>query len=156
MPWLLKYYSKIPVPYAQVTAEELFHIGIIPSNTDFVRLQTYGRLVGLDLAFFKNGHRYHTRFDDFENIPLGSYQHVGDTLLTLVESLANARELNAPLDELRAWTIYYDFFGLFLIYYTEDIAILIYTFMALISVALMVKGLLDFKLRKYYLTPVIV
>ncbi|ENN70647.1 hypothetical protein YQE_12592, partial [Dendroctonus ponderosae] len=92
-PWLLKYYRKVPHPYGSVSAEEVFQAGIIPSDTDFRIFRDFGNLVGVDMAYYKDGYRYHTKYDGFDNIPLGSYQHGGDNTLALVKYLANAPEV---------------------------------------------------------------
>lgn len=49
---------------------------------------------GLDMAKFINGFAYHTKYDQFSNIPRGSIQNTGDNLLGLVRSIANSTELD--------------------------------------------------------------
>ncbi|CAH0551529.1 unnamed protein product [Brassicogethes aeneus] len=125
--WLMKYYNKVPHPYAQAAGEEIFQSGIIPSDTDFRIFRDFGALVGFDMAFYKDGYRYHTKFDQFDVIPLGSYQHIGDNTLSLVKNLANAPELASTNneEESNVGVIFYDIFGLFMVSYSTSTAIII-------------------------------
>lgn len=144
-PWLLTYYSKVPHPYGQAAGEEIFQSNIIPSDTDFRIFRDYGGLVGLDMAFFKQGYRYHTKYDDFEHIPLGSFQHVGDNTLSLVRSLANAPEVSNPKDN-PGKIIFYDFLGLFMISYTQTVAHVVNYVVVLLSLAIFAFSVHTFKI----------
>lgn len=135
-PWLVKYYGKVPHPYGQAAGEEIFQSGIIPSDTDFRVFRDVGGLVGLDMAFIKDGYRYHTSHDTFENIPLGSYQHAGDNVISLVKNLANCPELyeNVPSE---GTVVYYDVFGLFFMKYPK-------LFGSILNVYAITSSLIDF------------
>ncbi|KAF2903089.1 hypothetical protein ILUMI_03105 [Ignelater luminosus] len=145
-PWLLKYYHKIPHPYAQVAAEELFQSGIIPSDTDFRIFRDFGNMIGLDFVLYKDGYRYHTTHDRFSNIELGSYQHTGDNMLSLVYNLANAPELYNPQEQSKQNFVFYDFFELFLISYSERMAVMMHIGISLISLVISIKSFCDFGL----------
>jgi MFS family permease len=144
-PWLLTYYSKVPHPYGQAAGEEIFQSNIIPSDTDFRIFRDNGGLVGLDMAFFKQGYRYHTKYDDFEHIPLGSFQHVGDNTLSLVRSLANAPEVSNPKDN-PGKIIFYDFLGLFMISYTQTVAHVVNYVVVVLSLAIFAFSVHTFKI----------
>jgi hypothetical protein len=144
-PWLLKYYSRVPHPYAQSIAEEIYVNGIIPSGTDFTVFKYLGHMIGVDMAFFKNGERYHTKDDNFENIPPGSFQHAGDNTLVLVRQLANAPEVMDPKtssDEV----IYFDFLGLFLVSYAATTGYIMNIIVSLASFATYGLSIYIFKL----------
>lgn len=165
-PWLLKYYHKIPHPYAQATAEELFQSGIVPSDTDFRIFRDFGNMIGeiidhigflrdeidmcsylgLDFVLYKDGYRYHTTYDRFSNIELGSYQHAGDNILSLVYNLANAPELYNPHEYPKENFVFYDFFELFLISYSERTAVMMHIGISLISIVIAIKSFRDFGL----------
>jgi hypothetical protein len=98
-------------------------------------------------AFYKQGYRYHTKYDDFEHIPLGSFQHVGDNILSLIRSLANAPEVSNPKDN-PGKIIFYDFFGLFMISYTQTVGHVVNYLMVLQSLAIFAFSVHTFKLGK--------
>ncbi|XP_018573441.1 endoplasmic reticulum metallopeptidase 1 [Anoplophora glabripennis] len=144
-PWIMKYYYKVPHPYGQAAGEELFQSGVIPSDTDFRIFRDFGGLVGVDMAFYKNGYRYHTKFDDFKNIPLGSYQHVGDNALSLVQNLANAPEVSDPVPTYGK-IVYFDILGLFMVSYTTLVAAILNSITVIISLSVFFYSIMDFKL----------
>lgn len=45
-PWLINYYSRVPHPFANVLAEELFQYNLIPSETDFRVFSNYAGMQG--------------------------------------------------------------------------------------------------------------
>lgn len=97
------------------------------------------------MAFFKNGERYHTKDDNFENIPPGSFQHAGDNTLVLVRQLANAPEVMDPKtssDEV----IYFDFLGLFLVSYAATTGYIMNIIVSLASFATYGLSIYIFKL----------
>lgn len=102
-------------------------------------------ITGFDFAFYQNGYRYHTKFDDFQNIPPGSYQHVGDNILTLVKNLASAPEVSEG-DGVPGKMIYYDIFGFFMISYTTRTAFILNIVTVLLSVAVFFYGLWECKI----------
>ncbi|CAG9768481.1 unnamed protein product [Ceutorhynchus assimilis] len=123
-PWLLKYYQEVPHPYGSVLGEEIFQSGLIPSDTDFRIFRDFGNMIGVDMAYFRDGYRYHTKYDTFSNIRMGTYQHGGDNTLSLVKSLANAPEV---LEQQTAAgkPVFFEVFGWFLIYYSQKTALIV-------------------------------
>lgn len=87
------------------------------------------RFKGFDFAFARNGYRYHTKYDNFAAIPLGSYQHVGDNVLELVRKLQDATEIDAELTNTKK-SVYYDFIGFILVNYSASFA---YVFNLIVS-----------------------
>lgn len=87
------YQQAAPHPFGQAAAEELFHSGIIPSDTDFRIFRDFGHIPGMDFAHVMNGYRYHTKYDNIDYIPQPVLQRTGDNVLALVKLIANSEEL---------------------------------------------------------------
>lgn len=125
-PWLMDAYMKsIKNPFATVIAEDIYQNGFIPSDTDFSNFREFvgERLPAYDLAHIRNGYVYHTKHDKIENIQMGSLQSTGDNLLGLLKELDHRAELD---DDSKTTSsdekyVFYDFFGVFLIFYTQSV-----------------------------------
>jgi len=112
--WLVQAYAAaVLYPFANIMGQELFQSNIIPSDTDFRILKTYGKIPGLDIAYFRNGYVYHTKYDDIQLVPLAAVQRAGANLLALVTHLA---ELEWPTDkDFSEYVVFFDYLGLFMI-----------------------------------------
>nr|XP_022904542.1 endoplasmic reticulum metallopeptidase 1-like [Onthophagus taurus] len=135
--WLMKYYSKVPYPFSHVAGEEIFKSNIIPSDSDFRIFRDFGGLIGYDFAYIKNGYRYHTKYDDFTNINDGVYQRSGDNILSLVTSLSEAEEISLQEKtdgQNDQGAVFFDVFGLFVIYYKKTFKCYILTFLKFIEI----------------------
>ncbi|XP_037035534.1 endoplasmic reticulum metallopeptidase 1-like isoform X1 [Bradysia coprophila] len=131
--WMLKYYKENAFhPTATVLFNELFDMKIIPSDTDFRIFRDYGKIPGLDFAIYRNGYVYHTQSDRSENVPLGTYQNVGDNILSLTKAILNAEELRDPKAYDQPNPIYFDYLGWFMITYPVTVAIIINVFVSII------------------------
>ncbi|XP_055702548.1 endoplasmic reticulum metallopeptidase 1-like [Phlebotomus papatasi] len=154
-PWLMNHYRKaVPRPYASTMAEEMFQAELIPSDTDYRIFRDYGRIPGMDLAFTYNGYLYHTQYDTEENFPGESLQNAGDNVLPLVESLASSEELRDPRNYEDGHVIFYDFFNIALIYYSENAGAIINAVLATIGVLLLIVSCVFFV--KYGQIPMLV
>lgn len=47
---LQMYKTAVPYPNGQVAAEEMFHLGVIPSDTDFRIFRDYGHIPGMQTS----------------------------------------------------------------------------------------------------------
>ncbi|EDV36212.1 uncharacterized protein Dana_GF12845 [Drosophila ananassae] len=136
-PWLIKYYNQnAKHPFGTTMAEEIFQSGILPSDSDFRIFRDYGQLPGLDMAQISNGYVYHTVFDNVQVIPLASLQSSGDNALSLVRGFANAYELSGSEDYSEGHAVFFDYLGLFFVYYTETTGIILNCCIAVISLIL--------------------
>ncbi|XP_050743428.1 endoplasmic reticulum metallopeptidase 1 [Drosophila biarmipes] len=125
-PWLMKYYRQYAKhPFATTLAEETWQAGIIPSDTDFRIFRDYGNVPGLDIAQAYNGYVYHTAFDTFSVIPGRSIQNTGNNILALTRAYANASELYEKEESDDSHAVFFDFLGLFFVYYTESTGIIL-------------------------------
>ncbi|XP_017462769.1 PREDICTED: endoplasmic reticulum metallopeptidase 1-like, partial [Rhagoletis zephyria] len=122
--------------FATTFAEELFQSGIIPSDSDFRIFKNFGHIPGLDIAHFKNGYVYHTKFDSIDVIPRGTLQSTGDNILALARAFSNSTELKDPENHASGHAIFYDFLGLFIIDYTEDTGKIINTAVVVVALVL--------------------
>ncbi|XP_052839792.1 endoplasmic reticulum metallopeptidase 1-like [Drosophila gunungcola] len=135
-PWLMKYYRQhAKHPFANAMAEEIFQSGILPSDSDFRIFRDFGNIPGLDMAQIENGYVYHTVFDTFEAVPGRSIQNTGNNVLALVRAFSNASELyEVESDDGQA--VFFDFLGLFFVYYTETTGIVLNCLIGVISLVL--------------------
>ncbi|KAH8386240.1 hypothetical protein KR200_007727, partial [Drosophila serrata] len=136
-PWLVKYYRLYSKhPFATTIAEEIFQGGLLPSDTDFRIFRDFGKVPGLDMAQVNNGYVYHTIFDAYKVIPARSVQNTGNNVLALVRAFSNATELYETESIDDGQTVFFDFLGLFFVYYTETTGIIMNCCIAVISLVL--------------------
>lgn len=125
-PWLIQLYAEsVPFPSAKVLFEEIFHSGLIPSDTDFRIFRDFGGKPGLDFAHCKNGYVYHTKYDRHDMILPSVYQHTGDNLLALVRHIVDSEQLKRPNEFKNGRQVYFDVAGLFMVQYSEVVGIIL-------------------------------
>ncbi|XP_068144104.1 endoplasmic reticulum metallopeptidase 1 isoform X1 [Drosophila tropicalis] len=120
-PWLMRHYkTSVKHPFATTLAEEIFQADLIPSDTDFRIFRDFGPVPGLDMAGVSNGFVYHTKYDRYTAISNRALQNTGDNLLALVRSISNAEEMYDTEAYSEGHSVFFDFLGLFFIYYYES------------------------------------
>ncbi|XP_060807833.1 endoplasmic reticulum metallopeptidase 1 isoform X2 [Amyelois transitella] len=129
---LSAYKRRVSRPNAQSVGEFLFTSGIIPSDTDFRIWRFYGGLNGIDIAFTKFGHVYHTRYDHPDLVRSGVLQCAGDMVMGLVSELADDDDMGnkAPPET----TVYFDFLNTFMIWYRLPAAYAVDVLVALLGI----------------------
>lgn len=147
--WLMKkYLDAVPHPFATVVGEEMYQNGFIPSDTDFSMFkQVVQNLSAYDLADILNGFVYHTKNDRFNFIELGTLQNTGDNLLELLKELDVAEELKAEVPTSNRSVIFFDIFGLFLIFYNDIVAAAINSIVFIAVIACIVWNIYAIKRR---------
>ncbi|XP_052749432.1 endoplasmic reticulum metallopeptidase 1-like isoform X2 [Galleria mellonella] len=121
----------VPRPNAQSFGEYLFQSGVIPSDTDFRIWRDFGNISGIDIAYSKWGHVYHTRYDHPSLVREGVVQCAGDMLLPLLTELADLQDLENKVEPSGA--VYYDFLNLSVIAYSKPAAHAIDALIALLA-----------------------
>ncbi|XP_046630569.1 endoplasmic reticulum metallopeptidase 1-like isoform X1 [Neodiprion virginianus] len=135
-PWILEVYSEsVPYPYASSLAQEIFQSGVIPGDTDFRIFRDFGKVSGLDFAWSTNGYVYHTRFDNVDQVPLGSLQRTGDNILALVRGITAGHYLSdIVMNHQKGSLVFFDFLGAFVVRWPEYLA-------STINIAVILTGL---------------
>ncbi|XP_012263393.2 endoplasmic reticulum metallopeptidase 1-like [Athalia rosae] len=123
-PWILEIYSEtVPYPYASSLAQEIFQSGIVPGDTDFRIFRDFGKVSGVDFAWSTNGYVYHTKFDNVDQIPLGSLQRTGDNMLALVRGMTAGHYLSDVIvHHQKGSLVFFDFLGAFVVRWPEYLA----------------------------------
>nr|CAD7263210.1 unnamed protein product [Timema shepardi] len=96
---------------------------------------------GLDLAWSSNGYVYHTKFDDVNQIPLGTLQRTGDNVLALTQAITSDYHLADTQLYKEGNLIFIDFLGLFVIRWSELFGLVINTSAVALSVFSVVKNM---------------
>ncbi|KHJ90704.1 peptidase, M28 family [Oesophagostomum dentatum] len=121
--WLLNSYLAAAVhPHCSIIAQEIFQSGMFPADTDSRVLRDHGRVPGLDIAFVQNGYWWHTEFDEARRITPGSLQRAGDNVYATLLHLLNSPYLENPAEFADQKSVFFDFFGLFVVFYSEGVA----------------------------------
>lgn len=138
------YSETVPYPYASSLAQEIFQSGIVPGDTDFRIFRDFGKVsgkeserpclfdskylshfytAGLDFAWSTNGYVYHTRFDNVDQVPLGSLQRTGDNILALVRGITAGHYLSDVVsNQQKGSLVFFDFLGAFVVRWPEYLA----------------------------------
>ncbi|XP_026735434.1 endoplasmic reticulum metallopeptidase 1-like isoform X2 [Trichoplusia ni] len=133
-PRVLNAYSRsVPRPNAQGLAEFMFYSGIIPSDTDFRIWREFGNIQGIDIAFVKWAHVYHTRNDRPELLLPGVLQNAGDMLLALASRLADTPAMRDKVESTSE--VYYDYLNVFLVSYSFPVSYAVDICIALFGLA---------------------
>lgn len=138
--WLVREYGRVAkYPHGNVGGEEMFKANLVPSDTDFRVFRDFGKMQGYDFAFARGGYRYHTKYDTFGSIPLGSYQQVGTNILSLLRALRNASvHLLNDIDDIESEpeVVYFDVLYKYMVEYSVNTATVVNTIVAVLSIGM--------------------
>ncbi|XP_058462171.1 endoplasmic reticulum metallopeptidase 1-like [Malaya genurostris] len=143
-PWMIDLYARaVRYPFAHASGEELFHSGLIPSDTDFRIFRDFGHVPGMDFSHMIEGYRYHTKYDNIDYLSLPVLQRTGDNILSLAREMVNSDELARSRDKQsnRGYSVFYDFLGLFFVSYSTDTAVIVNTLVSVLAVLVPYIGL---------------
>ena len=93
------------------------------SDTDYRQFVKYGNVTGFDMAYFQNSYVYHSSLDVYETIEFGSIQHLGQPSLEIVSFLMASDMIDEPDFFAPKKIVYFDLFGLFLVRYPWEMAV---------------------------------
>lgn len=144
-----------PRLHGSILAQELFDTGLLQGDTDYRIFRDFGDIHGLDLAWYRDGYKYHTPRDDLSFVEEGSLQHAGDNAFAYISAICSnttsakiwrddalkmqsdptyKADQNKPLPDLlnaypsRSQIIFYDFLSLITLHYTPLTATIIHFF----------------------------
>ncbi|OMH81695.1 Vacuolar membrane protease [Zancudomyces culisetae] len=120
-------------PHANVFANDAFALGLISSDTDYSVYTAYG-IPGLDIAFYERRSVYHTSYDNLDNVPAGSIDQIGNTVLNAIKSMADDTEfLAAQRGSPKKPSVYFDILHLSMVSFSfVTLKVLYAVFIALI------------------------
>ncbi|CAH0759549.1 unnamed protein product [Diatraea saccharalis] len=118
-------------PSAQAVGEFLFSSGIIPSDTDFRVFRDFGQIQGIDVAFTKWGHVYHTRYDSPELLKAGVVQNAGNMLLNVLIAAADM-DLDEKVEPTKM--VYLDYLNMFMVSISYPASHILDVFVAMFAI----------------------
>jgi hypothetical protein len=81
--------SVAPRLHGSILAQELFDTGLLQGDTDYRIFRDFGDVHGLDLAWYRDGYKYHTPRDDLGWVEEGSLQHAGDNAFAYISAICS-------------------------------------------------------------------
>ncbi|XP_077299515.1 endoplasmic reticulum metallopeptidase 1-like [Arctopsyche grandis] len=148
-PWIMEVYSQtVPYPYASSLAQEIFDSGLIPGETDFRIFRDFGKVSGLDFAWSTNGYVYHTKFDQVNQIPLGTLQRTGDNILALTIGISNGNYLSQGTS-MEGQPVFFDLLGAFVVRFPISVAGVAGLIVLSLSIANIYLNIVSAKKRAY-------
>eukprot|EP01080_Neovahlkampfia_damariscottae_P000564 gene564-8074_t len=119
--WIMNEFSKSVKNFkGNVMGQDVFELKIIPSDTDYKLYKLKDNCVGIDTAFYQNGHVYHTKGDSFETFEEGSILHMGENVEMFVEHMSMmSSNYNTKVDKDKL-PVFFDFLSLKLITYSME------------------------------------
>lgn len=144
--------SHAPSLHGSIVAQELFDTGLLQGDTDYRIFRDFGDIHGLDLAWYRDGYKYHTPRDDITFMDEGSLQHAGSNAIAYILAICSnttkgeiwrddhlkakaqgkadtaATSSHTEMPDLldaypsKSQIIFYDFLSLFNLHYTKSMA----------------------------------
>lgn len=115
--FLIRHFARaVDAPLATSVSYEIYRR--MPNDTDFSIFNQEG-IPGLNFAFIGDGMYYHTIFDNIENVDMGSLQHHGEYIVSLLNRFGNM-----DLDNIREEDrVYFTVPGKIIVHYPVKIVI---------------------------------
>lgn len=100
------------------------------------------------MAFIKNGWVYHTKWDKLSEIPPGSLQHMGANALAILKHLSSKIDFSEVDTDSSGKMVYFDVFGLFMIFYPRWAGMVIDCVIAIATIAAILMNGITFMVHK--------
>ncbi|KAL0477628.1 hypothetical protein AKO1_005555 [Acrasis kona] len=99
-----------------VAAQDVFQSNAVPSDTDYRYFVNAG-MIGLDVAFYRNGHTYHTKRESFDLVDHSSIKNMGDDTLRFMERLSSITDEFPSRNEVDKSNVavYYDLMSYYMV-----------------------------------------
>ena len=131
--WPARVYAENAIhPMANTVAQDVFPL--IPGDTDYrVFSKDFGDVPGVDIIFVLDGYIYHTGYDTADRVSRESLQARGENLIALLQGFTTAPELKNSSTRMlhpnpvEKRPIFFDFYGLWMISYSQKVALLLHT-----------------------------
>ena len=131
--WPARVYAESAVhPMANAVAQDV--MPLIPGDTDYrVFTKDFGDIPGLDIIFVLGGYVYHTGYDTIDRVSPKSMQARGENLIALLQGFTTAPELKNSStravnpNPVEKRPIFFDFYGLVMISYSQTAALALHT-----------------------------
>lgn len=121
---------EVPYPHSTVIGEEI--INHLPSFTDYNDLKGSG-LAGFDFVYYYDGYNYHNVLDKPTIVEQGALQHLGDNTMAMITLYQTSNLLDLNITDYSNY-IYFDAFGLFLVFYNQRSATIVHSILVSLSV----------------------
>jgi hypothetical protein len=135
-------YAKNPVSASFATAI----YGVMPNDTDFSVFRHYG-WSGLNFAVVDGLSYYHTADDNLNNIDLGSLQHYGDQVCSVVKGFAADAAVTPALLSSETSDLFFNILPGVLVTYGETVSVLLAAAAGALFIALSAAALVKRKMR---------
>jgi len=137
---MIEAYSKVPRPFGSVIASEVFHTGLIASDTDFRQFVQYGNLTGLDMAIMQNSYLYHSTQDIPSKIEPGAVQHMGENTMALLKHLTSSAADLTHIKPASNTVFFSGLGGMIFIMYSKTTALRVYTSLSVAAMTMVTRN----------------
>jgi hypothetical protein len=111
--WIMTEYAKANTnSWGSVGGQDIFQSNVVPSDTDY-RIFAEAGLLGIDTAFYRNGHTYHTSKETCDLLTPGSIQEMGENTLRFVKHMI-ALDVSVPKKAILDKSVYFDLNGYYM------------------------------------------
>jgi hypothetical protein len=142
--WVMRHYANVNKgAWGSVGGQDIFQSNIVPSDTDYRHFAS-ANWSGIDTAFYRNGHTYHTKMETCDLLQPGSIQEMGDNTLRFVLHMSSLDDhyLNKSVTKSKLdRAVYFDIIGYYMVVVDSRTLLLINTAIIIISSAMLIDSI---------------